>query len=75
MAYDAFIGLDESGKEVWSDYLWLRNGCTDDIYFNWMYGLWTAQNPDIKSLLYEIHRLPYIVELPGDEKRFVLETI
>jgi hypothetical protein len=72
--YDVFIGRC-GGIDYWVDYEWLYKGCINDLYFNWMYGLWTAQNPDIKSLLSEVARLPYIVELPGDEKRFGLETI
>lgn len=49
--YDAFIGTDENGKEVWVDYSWLKSGCISDVYFNWMYSLWTAQNPDIRQLI------------------------
>ena len=71
--YDAFIGIDSEGKEVWVDYEWLFKGCINDLYFNWMYGLWTAQNPDIKSLLSDISRLPYIDEY-YEPKRFSLET-
>ena len=73
--YDAFIGYDVDGNEVWIDHSWLYHGCINDLYFNWMYSLWTGNNPDIKSLLSEVSRLPYIVALPGDEKRFVLERI
>jgi len=44
---DTFAGYAEDGKEVWVDYSWLRNGCINEMYFNWMYSLWTATNPDI----------------------------
>jgi len=49
--YDVCIGVDESGLEVWADYSWLYSGCIDDTYFNWMYSLWTAQNPDIQRFI------------------------
>jgi hypothetical protein len=72
--YDVIIKYP-NGEEEWIDYGWLYRGCINDLYFNWMYCMWTCQSPDITSLRCDISRLPYIVELPSDEKRFVLEKI
>lgn len=48
MSYDVCVVKD--GEETWIDYGFLKNGCTDEIYFNWMYSLWTATNPDIRDM-------------------------
>lgn len=50
---DSFAGYNEDGTEVWVDYTWLRNGCINEMYFNWMYSLWTATNPDIREMVKE----------------------
>jgi len=75
--YDVLL-IDADGKEIWIDYSWLYQGCINDLYFNWMYGLWTVQNPDIKSMLSE--GTPYrkfISEFDdkGCLKKFGLEKI
>jgi hypothetical protein len=49
MSYDVCV-VDKEGKETWVSYEFLKNGCTDDVYFNWMYSLWTATNPDIRDM-------------------------
>jgi len=38
-------------NDDWIDYGWLREGCIDEMHFNWFYSLWTANNPDIRKLL------------------------
>jgi len=49
MSYDICV-TDREGKETWINYQFLKDGCINDVYFNWMYSLWTAINPDIRDM-------------------------
>ena len=51
MAYDAFIGYGPNGEEIWADYSWLKNGCINEQYFNWMYSMYTGQAPHIRQMV------------------------
>lgn len=51
--YNAFIGYDLEGKELWTDYSWLKNGCINDQYFNWMYSMWTGNDSITKEMIKE----------------------
>jgi len=42
--------VTEDGKKTWVDYSWLKSGCINEIYFNWEFGLLTAQDSNIREL-------------------------
>jgi hypothetical protein len=65
--YDACLE-EMDGKEIWVDYSWLYKGCINDLYFNWMYGMWTGRDPSIRQMLQEGTQFRKLHTLEMDKK-------